>query len=142
MKTEQNIGRTGLKAGNDHIQYGIIKEEYFVGGGCRTTYGIVAYEDDKCSAPTVIAAVHDVTVNDQAISDLVSLCDFLKLSSIHIGEVVDDFLVSRQLTQNKIRQRIKRLCLIFYKTVILPFELFLKARTGFCPRQDIYLMKQ
>lgn len=96
MKTEQNLERNATATQiNDHIPYGIIKEEYSTNSGCRTSYGIVAYDDGDNDC--VLAAVHDITVSKQAISRLVSLCNGLELSYIHLNDVVEDFLASRQL---------------------------------------------
>ena len=58
-----------------------------------TIYGIAAYADaEKDGAATILASVHDVTTDKQALDELVSLCNRLELSSVHLLDVVEDFL--------------------------------------------------
>ena len=61
--------------------------------GC-ISYGIAAYSNfDENGSATVIACINDVTFDRQAIAKLVSLCNQLELSTAHLHDVVEDFLV-------------------------------------------------
>ena len=76
------------------VTYGITKEIHLSQASNRVSYGIAAYSDfseDDCA--TVVAAVHHVTSDRQAIANLVSLCNQLELSPTHLHDVVEDFLV-------------------------------------------------
>ena len=76
------------------ITYGITEEIYTLGSDSRTSYGIVAYSNaytDKTA--TIVAAVHDITNDKQKLLELVQLCNKLHLSVIHLGDVVEDFLI-------------------------------------------------
>lgn len=76
-----------------NVTYGITEEIYSLGADSRVSYGIVAYADTKESGTaSVVAAVHDVTTDKQALSDLASLCNLLELSIDHLDDVVEDFL--------------------------------------------------
>ena len=75
------------------ITYGMTEEIYSRGSDSRTSYGIAAYaHGDEEGTATVIAAVHDITSNRQALANLVSLCNRLELSVLHLDDVVEDFL--------------------------------------------------
>ena len=54
-----------------------------------TIYGIAAYADTEKDG---VASVHDVTTDKQALDELVSLCNRLELSTVHLLDVVEDFL--------------------------------------------------
>ena len=78
-----------------NITYGVTEEIYSLGASTRTSYGITAYSDsDEHSNTTIVASVHDVTADKKSISKLVDLCNRLELSSIHLNDVVEDFLAS------------------------------------------------
>ena len=73
--------------------YGITEENYALEKDSRVAYGIAAYSDaDKDGTATIIASVHDVTSDKEALAALVSLCNSLELSPIHLYDVVADFL--------------------------------------------------
>lgn len=75
------------------VTYGVTEESYSLGGECRTFYGIAAYavsDDDKTA--TIILSVHDICAEKQKLTDLVEKCNCLKLSVIHLEDVIDDFL--------------------------------------------------
>ena len=75
------------------VTYGVVKEIYSLGSSSRTSYGIAAYADDvENGTATIVAFVHDVTTDKQALVELVSLCNRLELSTIHLMDVVEDFL--------------------------------------------------
>ena len=76
-----------------NITYGVTEEIYSLGASSRTSYGIAAYADSEADGTaTIVASVHDVTDNKQALVELVSLCNRLELSTIHLMDVVEDFL--------------------------------------------------
>lgn len=78
-----------------NVTYAVIEEKYSSGDCSRTSYGITAcanFAEDGTA--TVVASVHDVTDDKQALSELVSLCNRLELSIVHLSDVVEDFLTS------------------------------------------------
>lgn len=76
------------------VTYGMTEEVYASGIEKRISYGIAAYADaEEDGTATIVAAVHDVTADRQALSGLVELCNRLELSLIHLNDVVEDFLV-------------------------------------------------
>ena len=76
------------------VTYGMTEEVYASGIEKRISYGIAAYVDaEEDGTATIVAAVHDVTADRQALSGLVELCNRLELSLIHLNDVVEDFLV-------------------------------------------------
>ena len=76
-----------------NVTYGVTEEIYSLGASSRTSYGIAAYTDSEADGTaTIVASVHDVTDNKQALVELVSLCNRLELSTIHLMDVVEDFL--------------------------------------------------
>ena len=75
-----------------NVIYGITKEVYSLGADSRTSYGIVAYADaEENGTSTIVASVHDITSDKQALSDLIFLCNLLELSAIHLNDVIEDF---------------------------------------------------
>ena len=75
------------------ITYGITEEIYSLGAESRTSYGIAAYMDaEEESTAIIVASVHDITSDKQALTALVSLCNRLELSTIHLNDVVEDYL--------------------------------------------------
>ncbi len=79
-----------------NIKYGLIEEIYSFGASTRTTYGIAVYanpENDGTS--TIIASVHDITASKDTLYTLVSQCNDLDLSLIHLYDVVEDFLATK-----------------------------------------------
>ncbi len=78
-----------------NITYGITEEVYSLGNDRRVSYGIAAYaEDDNDGTATIVASVHDVTADKKALMKFVLLCNTLKLSVIHLNDVVEDFLAN------------------------------------------------
>ena len=76
------------------ITYGITEEIYTLGSDSRKSYGIVAYSNaDTDKTATIVAAIHDITSDKQKLLELVQLCNKLQLSVIHLGDVVEDFLI-------------------------------------------------
>ena len=59
----------------------------------RISYGIAAYADsDEDGTSTIVASVHDVTADKQSLSEFVDPCNRLELSTIHLNDLVVDFL--------------------------------------------------
>ena len=76
-----------------NITYEITEETYSLGTNTRTSYGITAYSRNNENGTTVtVATVHDITADKQALTELVALCNRLKLSAIHFRDVIDDYL--------------------------------------------------
>ena len=75
------------------VTYAIVEERYSFGNTSRTSYGIVALSDpDKDGSATIVASVHDITSDKDAIVALVDDCNRLELSTIHLLDVVEDFI--------------------------------------------------
>ncbi len=75
------------------VIYGVIEEIYSLGTALRTSYGIAAYADsEEDGTATAVATIHDITTDEKALSELVSLCNRLELSTVHLNDVVEDFL--------------------------------------------------
>lgn len=78
-----------------NVTYGITEEIYSLGAFSRTSYGIAAYAyANQDGTATIVASVHDITANKEALLELVSMCNRLELSTIHLNDVVEDFLAS------------------------------------------------
>lgn len=76
-----------------NITYEITEETYSLDTSTRTSYGITAYADgNENGTAAIIDTVHDITSDKQALTELVALCNRLKLSTIHLRDVIDDFL--------------------------------------------------
>lgn len=75
------------------VTYGIIEEKYIIDDAFRTSYGIAAYEDSKTNGTTSVATyIHDIIDNKERLLELVQACNRLELSTIHLYDVVEDFL--------------------------------------------------
>ena len=76
-----------------NVTYGVTEEIYSLGASSRVSYGIAAYADaEEDDTATIVASVHDITTDKQALDELVSLCNRLDLSTVHLMDVVEDFL--------------------------------------------------
>ena len=72
-----------------NITYGIVEEIYSMGITSRTSYGIAAYEDaGEDSIATIVEFIPDIISDKQSLSELVLLCNRLKLSLIHLNDVL------------------------------------------------------
>ena len=77
-----------------NITYAISKENYAFGNETRTSYGIVAYSNaNQDGSKTIVASVHDVTSDKHSLTELVNDCNRLELSTVHLNDVVEDFLL-------------------------------------------------
>lgn len=78
-----------------NVTYGITEEVYSLGSNRRISYGIAAYADaEEDGTATVVASVHDVTADMAALAELVALCNRLELSTVHLEDVIEDFLTN------------------------------------------------
>lgn len=76
-----------------NVTYGITKEIYSLGNSSRVAYGIAAYANSKEDGTSaIVASIHDITANEQALLELVQQCNRLDLSTIHLDDVIEDFL--------------------------------------------------
>ena len=73
------------------ITYILCRETYKSKRSERIAYGIAAYAED---GQTCITKLHDITSDKTALAELVSLCNRLQLSPIHLHDVIEDFLTS------------------------------------------------
>lgn len=78
-----------------NVTYGVTQKIYSLENSSRISYGIAAYAHAEEDGTAVIAAsVHDVTTDKQVLAELVALCNRLELSTVHLMDVVEDFLAS------------------------------------------------
>ena len=76
-----------------NVTYSMIKEIYSFESEVRTSYGIVAYANTQDGGtPVVLAEVHDITTDEKSLAELVSRCNRLHLSTVHLNDIVEDFL--------------------------------------------------
>ena len=77
-----------------NITYAIYKEKYAFGNETRTSYGIVAYSNaNQDGSKTIVASVRDITSDKTSLTKLVDDCNRLELSTVHLNDVVEDFLL-------------------------------------------------
>lgn len=75
------------------VTYGIVEERYTLGNESRVSYGISAYSNaNENGTATIVSSVHDITPNKESLARLVDDCNRLKLSTVHLHDVVEDFL--------------------------------------------------
>ena len=86
--------RKGDDAGMIKVTYGIVEEKYTLGNESRVSYGISAYSDaNKNGTATIVASVNDITSNKESLVKLVDNYNRLELSTVHLHDVVEDFLL-------------------------------------------------
>ena len=77
-----------------NITYAVAEERYTFGDEARISYGIVAYSNaDQDGSRIIVASVRDVTSDKASLTKLVDDCNRLKLSTVHLNDVVEDFLL-------------------------------------------------
>ena len=77
-----------------NITYAVSEERYTSGDEVRISYGIVAYSNAaQDGSKTIVASVHDITSDKASLSKLVNDCNRLELSTVHLSDVVEDFLL-------------------------------------------------
>ena len=75
------------------VTYGIIEETYALQRNARTSYGIAAYADSaQQGTATIVVSVHDITSDKERLQELISICNHLQLSPIHLSDVIEDFI--------------------------------------------------
>lgn len=75
------------------ITYGILEEVFVIGNERRVSYGIAAYSHaESDGTATVIDSVNDVSTDRSFVSELVSFCNQLSLSTCHLANVINDFI--------------------------------------------------
>ena len=78
----------------NNITYAVSEEKYTFGEETRISYGIVAYSNaDQDGSKTIVASIRDVTDNKAGLAELVKDCNRLGLSTVHLEDIVEDFLV-------------------------------------------------
>ncbi len=83
----------GDDTGMINVTYAVTEERYSLGDEIRVSYGIAAYSDAKENGTaTIVASVHDITSDRENLSKLVDNCNRLKLSTVHLYDVAEDFL--------------------------------------------------
>ena len=76
-----------------NVTYAVTEEKYALGEEKRTSYGIVAYANaEQDGTATIVASVRDITSDKQRLIKLVDNCNRLELSTVHLPDVVEDFL--------------------------------------------------
>lgn len=72
------------------IKYIVTENIYHNGSLTRTGYGIAAITEDDENT-TVLDSVNDLTPNKNKVTELVTLCNRLGLSLVHLYDVAEDF---------------------------------------------------
>ncbi|MDO4302146.1 MAG: DUF6514 family protein [Clostridia bacterium] len=70
-----------------NVKYAIVKDTLSIEGISYNTYGIIVLFNNK-----PIRYISDIFLNENEIESFVSLCNELKLSPIHLDEVIDDII--------------------------------------------------
>lgn len=74
--------------------YAVIEEKYPQKSGHRISYGITIYSGtEQKSERVLIDSIHDITSDKEKLEKLVNNCNRLGLSTVHICDVVEDFLI-------------------------------------------------
>lgn len=76
-----------------NVTYAITEEKFTLGNESRISYGIVAYANaEQDSTATIVASVGNITSDKQRLIKMVDDCNRLELSTVHLPDVVEDFL--------------------------------------------------
>ena len=76
-----------------NVNYAVAEEKHALGEEKRISYGIVAYANaDQDGTATIVASVRDITSDKKRLKKLVDDCNRLELSTVHLLDVVEDFL--------------------------------------------------
>ncbi len=74
----------------DKITYGVIREEYSIGGESRVAYGIAAYYDVKGNGTaSIINSLHDICSDENEIDSIVSRFNRDRVSPYKLEELVE-----------------------------------------------------
>lgn len=69
-------------------KYILICDTYTDGTKRRTGYGIAVLDRESVT----ISTAHDLSPDESEVTELVKMCNRLKLSPIHLQDVIEDFL--------------------------------------------------
>lgn len=73
------------------VIYGLVEERYQLQNERRTAFGIAAYADFEAEGTRcIVAAVHDLSPDEDAVAALVARCNACRLSPEHLAEVALD----------------------------------------------------
>ncbi len=76
-----------------NVTYALVEERYELADEIRISYGIVAYANaEQDGTATIVASVHDITSDKLRLKELVDDCNRFELSTIHLSDVIEDFL--------------------------------------------------
>lgn len=75
-----------------NIIYALTEEIDVSENKSKVSYGITAYSKRGKNAGKIIISVRGITDNKEKLSNLVNDCNRLKLSHVHLYDVVSDFL--------------------------------------------------
>ena len=76
-----------------NVTYAVAEEKYALENESRTSYGIVAYANaEQDGTAMIVASVRDITYDKNRLRKLVDDCNRLELSTVHLHDVVEDFL--------------------------------------------------
>lgn len=79
----------------NNITYGLTEEHYSLHRRTRISYGIAVYADaDIDGSTTIVARVCDITSDKIKLLNLVNKCNCMKLSLLHLDDVIEDFLAN------------------------------------------------
>ena len=77
-----------------NITYSVSEERYTFGNETRISFGIVAYSNaNQDGSKTIVASIRDITFDKTSLIKLVNDCNRLELSTVHLNDVVEDFLL-------------------------------------------------
>ena len=71
--------------------YSLLSSEISTGKVARTSYGIALCQTDA-GVPIIIRSVADLTTDKARARSLVDRCNRLALSTIHLDDIIEDFL--------------------------------------------------
>lgn len=75
------------------ITYGLIKETYKIEGDEMISYGIAVLENIKAeNVVLILNSVRNISTNRAKVENLIKQCNELKLSVIHLQDVIDDMM--------------------------------------------------
>ena len=76
-----------------NVTYAVAEEKHALENEKRTSYGIVAYANaEQDGTATIVASVRDITYDKNSLRKLVDDCNRFELSTVHLHDVVEDFL--------------------------------------------------
>ena len=76
-----------------NVTYAVAEGKHALENEKRTSYGIVAYANaEQDGTATIVASVRDITYDKNSLRKLVDDCNRFELSTVHLHDVVEDFL--------------------------------------------------